>query len=368
MGPLFSILLLSFCFWSVEAAPVKYGFTKAENQWMAEQNGAMAQVQKNSLSLFKGDDLLSFNLLKDTSVRAFAEYEKAGYLIFSSEFAYRSKAAKLAMAKNLPKDMTLVVFTGSTSKAVADRIRSTFSKVIEGERLKVVYMPQGGRGFWARDGVPVPVWRWATEGSEELAVVDAVYYHNFEPDEEFASLFGANFTEHDFYFEGGNFIANSKNECLIVNKRATQQIPNSIFRDHYGCKVLTRLPHVKGIGHADESVKFIDDQTVLTDEKSYVSLLEDKGYTVVMLPRPDREYETYVNSLIVNGVVYVPVFNEKNDEKALDVYRQFGFNKVIGLNSTKLSNEGMGSLHCITMTYPQVPLNELVHALGGSLL
>lgn len=163
-------------------------------------------------------------------------------------------------------------------------------------------------------------------------------------------------------------MANSKNECLVVNTQATSVVPDSVFLAHYGCRVLVRLPFVKGIGHADESVKFIDDHTVLTDEKSYVPLLESKGFDVVMLPRPKLKYETYVNSLMINGVVYVPIFGRPSDQKALAVYRSMGFEKVIGLRSDTLSNRGMGSLHCITMTYPKVPMSELLHSMGGSLL
>src|SRR5690606_15341718 len=106
----------------------------------------------------------------------------------------------------------------------------------------------------------------------------------------------------------------------------------------------------------------------LTDAPSYKPLLEEAGYKVVMLPRPKREYETYVNALIVNGVVYVPIFDQATDEEALQVYRDAGFDKVIGINSLVLSNDGAGSLHCITMTYPKVSFSELLDNVEGEAL
>jgi agmatine/peptidylarginine deiminase len=126
----------------------------------------------------------------------------------------------------------------------------------------------------------------------------------------------------------------------------------------YGCLKTIRLPYIRGIGHVDETLKFMDDTTILTDEKRYKETLEDHGFTVHMLPRADKRYETYANSLLINGTVFVPIFGEKNDKKALDIYRSFGL-KVFGINSSILSNRGKGSLHCITMTYPKVPFVEL---------
>lgn len=348
---------------------IKHGFTAEQNQQMLDHNKTVKNFKTSSPTLFNDkNNPLSFDLLKSTSVRAFAEYEEAGYLIYSSSYTFGSRKAKLTMAENLPANMDLVIFTGSSTKKNAAAIRDEFSGIIDADRLKVVYMEGGSKGFWARDGVPVPVVRKDQVGTTFLTLVDARYYHNFEADKQFGKLFNAELTSHTYYYEGGNFMANSKNECLIVNKEATKIIPDSIFEDHYGCKKLVRLPHVKGIGHADESVKFVNDTTVLTDEPSYVKQLEDNGFDVVMLPRPNNAMETYVNALIVNGTVFVPIFNQDNDETALQVYRNAGFDTVIGINSSELSNDGMGSLHCITMTYPKVSLNELLKSMGGSLL
>jgi agmatine/peptidylarginine deiminase len=122
------------------------------------------------------------------------------------------------------------------------------------------------------------------------------------------------------------------------------------------------MPFIKGIGHIDESVKFMNRDTVIVDDPTYEQILKDAGYTTVKMPRPDNEYETYVNSLVVNGVVYVPVFGEKNDKKALQIYESFGL-RAVPLDSTELSNDGMGSIHCITMVYPKVDFNEMLSAI-----
>ncbi len=345
-----------------------HGFSEAENTNMLQENRAQLKSEMRTFSTTGSiDSFLNIDLLKTTEARPFAEYENAGYLIFSSDFAFSSKKAKKTMAKYLPDGVQLLVFADSIDKKKALRIKKQFSEHLPVERITVLHAPGASNGFWARDGVPVPVFRTPIDNSVEIelfSVVDAKY-PRFERDKLFSQLFASELTRYDYFFEGGNFMANSKNECLVVNKPATASIPDHIFRNHYGCQVLTRLPFVKGIGHADESVKFIDDTTVLTDEASYVAPLQERGYTVVMLPRPNRRYETYVNSLIVNGTVFVPIFGQRGDEKALQVYRDAGFDQVIGIDSQILSNQGLGSLHCITMTYPQVSLADLVEETGA---
>ncbi len=361
-----TVILLMFANSTMAAEIPQYGFSAAENEFMAGQNEITARFTLGQPMIASERD---GTLLEDTVARPYAEYEKAGYLIFSPDFEFGSKEAKLGMARNLPENVKLIIYSRSKSSLSARKIREDYEGIIDQDRLKIVHIPARGNSFWARDGVPVPVFRKEKSGGQtnQFTLVDAVYYHKFEPDADFGKLFLADLTAHGFYFEGGNFIANSKNECLIVNKTATKKIPDSVFLNHYGCEVLTRLPHVKGIGHADESVKFVSDDTVITDEPSYIPLLEEKGYNVVQIPRPQNQYETYVNSLIINGKVFVPIFNQSKDAEVLQIYRDLGY-EAYGFDSRGLSNRGLGSLHCITMTYPDVPMDELLTSMGGMVI
>jgi len=297
--------------------------------------------------------------------RPYAEYNEAGYLFMNSDFEFSSEAVKRGILKNLPENVTAIVFIGSRSDSIKERIKNSFVNEISPDRLKVVYLPKAPQGFWARDGIPVPTV--SANGDGRLTLVDAKYYHGFEPDEEVAEIFQSQLIRHDYYFEGGNFMANGKGDCLIVNNSDAAEVPDRIFEVNYGCINLIRLPHVKGIGHADESVKFVSDDTVLTDTDSYIPVLKRAGFNVVTLPRPNKKYETYVNSLIVEDIVYLPIFGQNKDQLAQKVYEDLGF-KVIPMNTSRLSNSGLGSIHCITMTYPPSPLTELLKSLGGELL
>ncbi|MBY0386083.1 agmatine deiminase family protein [bacterium] len=224
--------------------------------------------------------------------------------------------------------------------------------------------------FWSRDNLPLPVWE-----SSQFALVDARYYYNFEPDVFFQNLFGVNLSSHKYFYEGGNFMANARGDCLVVNRKKaypggvsdTAAIPDDVFKSLYGCKNLIRLKHLKGIGHADEVVKFMSDDVVFTDTPEYVAQLEKAGFQVVLLPEADLNYETYINSLLVNDTIFVPVFGESNDQKAIDAYKKLGL-KVVPINTRALATGGQGGIHCITMNYPPSPIKNITRLLNAQVV
>lgn len=296
-----------------------------------------------------------------STVRPFADYEKTGYVFINGDFQFSSRQAKEAIAANLPPDTTLVVFVEDANSSRAQSIRTSFSKWLGTDRLKIIELEDASDGFWARDGLPVPV---KDIANDDLKLVDAQYYYSFEPDKEVGSLFGSSVASHRFNFEGGNFMANDLGHCILVNNRSHSKIPDTIFETMYGCKKIQRLKHLSGIGHIDEHVRFVSQDTVLSDLPEYKTELEAAGLKVIMLPRPQNELETYVNSLIVNGVAIVPTYGQSTDKTALDIYSQAGF-KAVSADSSSLSNDGEGSVHCITMTYPPVPFAKMLKTLGA---
>jgi len=348
---------LFFLAWNALAqTPPKHGPSPEQIKKMAIHNQKVARQQ----ALF-GPLVLNPNL------KPFYEFDKTGYLLMSDdEFSGMASEMKEIIAQNLPQDVKLIVYTQSTSRYHQQQLQSKYSQYVPQDRLIILEVPQSGSSdFWTRDNTPIPVW-----DNGAFALVDAKYYYNFEPDSFFSRLFNGTLFAHNYYYEGGNFSTNSRGECLIVNRKAglsdTAAIPDEVFKAKYGCKTLTRFQHLKGIGHSDEVVKFMTDDIVVTDTQQYVPILERAGYQVHLLPEPDLDYETYVNALIVNDVLYVPVFGERNDQKALQVYRDLNLGyKIVPINSRDLSTEGLGSIHCITMNYPPVPMNVLLKNLKG---
>jgi hypothetical protein len=309
--------------------------------------------------------------------RPVAEYEDAGYVLFYDLSEFASADVKAKLVENLPDGVTAVIYSDSNDASELEGLYRYYSQLAPSpEQVKVIYIPNikddgySGTGFWTRDTIPVPVMQSANSVplramSEVFSVVDAKYYHGYEPDKYISEYFNADLISHNYEYEGGNFMANAKGDCLVINTSPVSIIPDDIFSKFYGCLNLIRLPYLKGIGHADESVKFVSDDHVLTDDRRYQKILEGEGFTVTLLPRPKREYETYLNSLIINGTVWVPIFKQTTDTKAMDVYKSLGL-KVIAADSSILSNEGAGSIHCTTMTYPKTTdFNEILAYFGA---
>jgi hypothetical protein len=293
--------------------------------------------------------------------RPYAEHDPASYLLFSGDLG-PSAEIKPTLLKELPKDVTAVIYT--SNEAELPSLRLSYSRYIERGRLKIIYLQNGGRSnFWSRDGLPVPVL--LKQGPDALGLVDAKYYYNFEPDAQLGRKFGAPVLPHAFYHEGGNFAADSKGNCFIVRNSRSNSIPDEIFTKLYGCKALKRLEFSRGIGHVDERVRILNDSVVLTDTEQYRAIFEELGYRVELLPiSPGGTYRSYANSLLINGTIFVPIFGTETDEQALSVYRKQGL-KVVPIRSEALANN-MGVIHCITMTYPKADFQELLRQLGGT--
>jgi agmatine deiminase len=125
-------------------------------------------------------------------------------------------------------------------------------------------------------------------------------------------------------------------------------------------------------------VRFASDKVIICaisedeTDPSYVSLRRNlerlqqltssdgAPYRVVPLPLPkqpvllegERVAASYANFYIGNGFVMVPMYNDENDQRALDILAPFfPGRKVIGLPSSHIATGG-GSFHCITQQRP----------------
>jgi len=132
-------------------------------------------------------------------------------------------------------------------------------------------------------------------------------------------------------------------------------------------------------GHVDDVTRFIGPNKVITvlednpDDDNYLPLQENlkrlkksvdqdgKKLEIIPLPMPgfvgDEEGRlpaSYANFYIANNVVLVPIFNHKNDGRALEVIKeQFPGSEVVGILCEPLVY-GFGALHCVTQQQPLI--------------
>ncbi|WP_131535649.1 agmatine deiminase family protein [Pedobacter nototheniae] len=196
----------------------------------------------------------------------------------------------------------------------------------------------------------------------------------------------------DIVMEGGSVEFNgagtvlTTTACLLNENRnphLTKEQIEEYLTEYYGVEQVLWLGD--GIvgddtdGHIDDITRFVNEDTVLTViesnpldenhillEENYESLknmkLKDgRPLKIVKLPMPSpvihedtRLPASYANFYIANAAVIVPIFNDVNDQIALDIIQGcFPDRKVIGINSVDII-WGLGSFHCLSQQEPAV--------------
>lgn len=203
----------------------------------------------------------------------------------------------------------------------------------------------------------------------------------------------------DFVLEGGSIESDgfgtilTTSECLLSKERNDQfskQEIEEILKENLGAERILWLNHGFLAGddtdsHVDTLARFCDEHTIAyvgctnRDDEHFDALnkmklelhqfvdFEGNPYNLIELPMPDACYDaegnrlpaTYANFTIVNNAVLIPVYGVQQDELAIEILKEcFPEREIIALNCRVLI-EQHGSLHCVTMQYPEpVKLNK----------
>ena len=191
-----------------------------------------------------------------------------------------------------------------------------------------------------------------------------------------------------FVLEGGSIDVNGRgkllttSQCLLNpnrNRSLNRDRIEQVLHGWLGAKEILWLEN--GIhgddtdGHVDDLARFTDTRTVLcaveTDKrdenyaalKANAEILNRYARTmdleVVEVPMPDRQIKaglrtpaTYMNFLILNDVVLAPVFLDKRDDNALQLFeKHFPGREIIPIDCRALVY-GQGAIHCSSMQEP----------------
>ena len=206
------------------------------------------------------------------------------------------------------------------------------------------------------------------------------------------------FKSFNFVLEGGSIESDGKGTilttaaCLLSknrNEQYSKQDIEAILKKNFGAERILWLSHGYLAGddtdsHIDTLARFCNENTIAfvgcnnPDDEHFEALKEMKielqqmvntdgqFYRLVEIPLPDPCFDaegnrlpaTYVNFTFINGAVMVPIYGVKQDVQALEILRHcFTEREIIPVNCRTLI-EQHGSLHCITMQYPEgVELN-----------
>ncbi|MCC6933719.1 MAG: agmatine deiminase family protein [Deltaproteobacteria bacterium] len=200
----------------------------------------------------------------------------------------------------------------------------------------------------------------------------------------------------DFVLEGGSVESDgcgtllTTNHCLMAPNRndrmSKADIENYLLKTFGLNRVLwLNYGHLEGDdtdGHIDTLVRFCNAKTLAyvkcsdTSDSHYPELQKmeaaltefrtaaGKPYQLVPLPHAEAIWEngerlpaTYANFLIINGAVLMPIYGIKEDKIAVAAIKTaFPNREVVEINCRVLIKQH-GSLHCVTMQYPEGVFN-----------
>lgn len=199
-----------------------------------------------------------------------------------------------------------------------------------------------------------------------------------------------------FVLEGGSIESDGKGtlmttvECLTSmnrNDHLRQEELENYLKKVFGLDRVLWLYRGSLAGddtdcHVDTLARFCSEDTIAyvkcTDEEDMhfegLRMMEEElmeftqangePYRLIALPMADKvEWEgerlpaTYANFLIINGAVLVPFYNSPKDEEAKAALQTaFPDREIVGINCLPLIKQH-GSLHCVTMQYPEGVVN-----------
>lgn len=198
----------------------------------------------------------------------------------------------------------------------------------------------------------------------------------------------------DFALEGGALESDGKgtllttSECLFSPNRNSFLAKDEIedyLKKSFGLDRILWLDYGYLAGddtdsHIDTLARYCDEHTIVyvkcedKNDEHYDALLkmeeqlnaftdyQGKPYKLITLPMAKAVYDddnqrlpaTYANFLIMNDVILLPFYNdaERDNQAKEQLQKAFPTKKIIGIDCSPLIRQH-GSLHCITMQYPE---------------
>ena len=240
----------------------------------------------------------------------------------------------------------------------------------------------------------------SANGLPRKIIIDWAYnawggkYPPFEEDDQIPTQIAAALGMPVFYpgvvMEGGSVEFNgagtllTTKACLLNENRnphLNQSQIEQFLAEYYGVEQILWLEDgIEGDdtdGHIDDLTRFVNAETVVTvlednrldnnydvlkknlDDLKKMRLLNGQKLEIVTLPMPGLvEYDeqrlpaSYANFYIANGLVIVPTFEHKNDDKALRILEDcFPGRSIVGISSVDLI-WGLGAFHCLSQQEP----------------
>lgn len=328
-------------------------------------------------------------VVQEVSYRAGQEFEKLDGVLMRWPFDWRGQKDEWAEMIAAMSNAEVILYMW------VNKFRQRLSAMAYLKRMGVptehiVWVIEPTNSVWIRDYGPQFFY---DTNDDDWGVVDFHYYDGRSDDDDTPVFISETCevprvnrqTLQVVYTEGGNLNHDGLG-CVVYSERTYSRNPGveteiidqrilSAFQSHLS--IVPKDPSLDSTGHVDMFLKIVGENTVLVakylpDQVDY-QVLEDcaelfgsstngegQPWNVVRIPQPDVYYtnfvlpvvRTYTNSLIVNNIVLLPVYNIPIDDDAVAVYQQVLPGKTIYPINANVIIESGGAWHCVTMEYP----------------
>ncbi len=228
---------------------------------------------------------------------------------------------------------------------------------------------------WMRDCGPWFIW----DGNNELCIVNNSCWHDNYPLDDlfpmkFAARYGYKYYEPmlKIYCEGGNYYPNAYGIAISSswvygdNQEKSKALTDSLFKEYLGIeRYLTVPPYT--LSHHDTCGKPANPETMIIAQwpeeywkhplgegiAAYYETLESpwgrpyKIHRIPMFPMVGQDFKPYLNCLVANKKVFVPITFTPDDQIALRIFQD----AFVGYEIVGIDHFGTGwgaSLHCAT--------------------
>lgn len=240
----------------------------------------------------------------------------------------------------------------------------------------------GTRDIWLRDFMPVQI----RGGSFVSFRYEPSYLEN-EPElrtnfkNDLSLQFSFPVTYSDINLDGGNVVFSPSKEKAIISDRILKENPNytqaeliKILEQQLKAQVIL-IPSLKKkndmTGHADGMVRFVNENTVIGNyvpskkglEQRIQSVLQEYGIDVIDFPyfssSNDSAVGCYLNFLETERHIFLPVFDNAMDDKAIAAAEEIFPKTIVPVNINEIAKEG-GVLNCISWETKQTEKKQKI--------
>ena len=301
------------------------------------------------------------------------------------------------MVKVITNEELLTVVTPET-----ETVRKQLSKELTAAQLNnVIFYDIDSNDTWARDHAPLTL----VSDDKETCILDFKFNgwgdkfewtkdNNITSQLNKKGAFNSGYKcDTDFVLEGGSIESDGKGSiftttfCLMAEHRnqplTREEIEERLLKSLHAKRIVWldygQLIGDDTDGHIDTIVRLAPNDTIVyngcDDEKDeqyndfnsleeqlrQLKTLDGEAYNLLRLPMPDAIYDdgerlpaTYANFVITNKSVICPTYSQPiKDNIALEVLqRAFPNHNIVGIDASVVIKQH-GSLHCLTMQYPE---------------